>query len=60
MRAAGLQGLQPRRFVTTTVTEAGAERSPDHVERQFGAAGPDRLWVADIMTCPAIFGPPEA
>jgi putative transposase len=48
MRAAGLKGLQPQRFVTTTVTDPAADRALDQVNRQFAAAGPDRLWVADI------------
>ena len=55
MRAAGLQGLQLRRFVTTTVSDPVADRAVDQVDRQFTADGPDRLWVADITyvpTCP--------
>ena len=52
MRAAGLRGLQPRRFVTTTVGDPAADRAVDQVERQFAANGPDRLWVADITYVP--------
>jgi putative transposase len=48
MRAAGLKGLQPARFVTTTVADPAADRALDKVDRQFSADGPDRLWVADI------------
>jgi len=56
MRAAGLQGLQPRRFVITTVPEGAAARPPDQVERHFRANGPDRLWVADITYVPTWAG----
>ena len=52
MRAAGLQGLHPRRFVTTTVGDPAADRVVDQVDRQFAAADPDRLWVADITYIP--------
>jgi len=30
------------------VREVGARRAPDLVERDFVAAGPNKLWVADI------------
>jgi putative transposase len=56
MRAAGLQGLQPRRFVTTTVPDVEADRARDQVDRQFTADGPDRLWVADITYIPTWAG----
>jgi hypothetical protein len=39
-----LQGKQVR----TTVRDATGRPAPDLVERQFEAADPDRLWVADI------------
>ena len=42
MRAAGLRGLHPRRFVTTTVSDPAADRAVDQVDRQFVAEGPDR------------------
>jgi putative transposase len=35
-----------RRF--TTLADDGAERSPDLVNREFGAAAPNQLWVADF------------
>jgi putative transposase len=56
MRAAGLKGLQPQRFVTTTVTDPAADRALDQVNREFVAEGPDRLWVADITYIPTWSG----
>ena len=56
MRAAGLAGLQPRRFITTTVRDVTADRALDQVDRQFAADGPDRLWVADITYVPTWAG----
>ena len=40
MRAARLQGLRPRRFVTTTIGDPTADRALDQVDREFTAAGP--------------------
>ena len=48
MRTAGLQGVQRRRWVTTTWRDRTARPAPDLVQRAFVAAAPDRLWVADI------------
>ena len=56
MRAARLQGLRPRRFVTTTIGDPTADRALDQVDRQVTAAGPDRLWVADITYVPTWAG----
>ena len=56
MRAAGLRGLHPRRFVTTTIGDPVADRAVDQVDRQFAADGPDRLWVADITYVPTWAG----
>src|SRR5439155_16036710 len=47
MRAAGLVGCRPRPFRRTTLTDPTA-RAEDLVRRDFRAAAPDRLWVADI------------
>ena len=49
MRAAGLHGVHrsgaaPR----TTVAGSGPDPRADHVERDFTATAPNRLWVADI------------
>lgn len=51
MRAAGLRGVSPTRFVCTTTSD-GTAPSTDLVDRQFVATGPDRLWVADITYMP--------
>lgn len=48
MRAAGLRGGSRRKRIVTIVGEPGARPAPDLVQRQFTAAGPDQLWVADI------------
>ena len=56
MRAAGLRGLHPRRFVTTTIGDPASDRALDHVDRHFAAEGPDRLWVADITYLPTWAG----
>jgi putative transposase len=55
MRAAGLQGVSRRRFVTTTV-RAGGRPAPDLVDRNFTAEKPNRLWVADITYVPTWAG----
>jgi putative transposase len=56
MRDAGLAGVHRRRSVRTTRREPGATPAPDLVERDFSAAGPDRLWVADITYLPTLAG----
>ncbi|MBA3573047.1 MAG: IS3 family transposase [Pyrinomonadaceae bacterium] len=48
MRAAGLRGVTPKRFVPTTVRDKSQAASVDLVDRQFKAEGADQLWVADI------------
>ena len=48
MQAARLQGISRRRHPRTTLREVGARPAPDLVERDFVAAGPNKLWVADI------------
>ena len=53
MRAAGLTGCQRGRRRRTTVADPVAAPAPDLVDRQFtalAAAGPNRLWVADISS----------
>ena len=49
MRAAGLRGI-PRKKTRRTTCSTGAEtpRPADKVNRQFVAAAPNRLWVADL------------
>jgi putative transposase len=48
MRGAGLEGVSRRKATRTTFRDRDAQPVPDLVERDFSAAGPDRLWVADI------------
>src|SRR5712664_2131743 len=45
-----------RKWVATTVRERGARPAPDLVERNFVAAAPNRLWVADITYIPTWAG----
>jgi putative transposase len=49
MREAGIQGAKRRgRPWRTTTPDPAARRRPDLVQRDFSAAGPDRLWVGDF------------
>jgi putative transposase len=49
MRTAGIQGAKRRgKPWRTTKPDLQAMRRPDLVQRDFTAAGPDKLWVADI------------
>jgi putative transposase len=48
MRSANLTGAQRRRYRGTTRQDRQAVPAPDLVKRDFAAAGPNRLWVADI------------
>jgi putative transposase len=49
MRAHGIQGAKRRgKPWRTTMPDPAAVRPPDRVQRDFAAAGPDRLWVADF------------
>ncbi len=49
MARRGLCGVTRKRsFKVTTVADENAPRPPDLVEREFSAAAPNRLWVADI------------
>jgi putative transposase len=53
MQEAGLVGAYPRRRRRkTTVQDPRAAAAPDLVGRQFRAAGPNRLWVADLVQVP--------
>jgi putative transposase len=56
MRQGGLRGVSRRRFPTTTRREPSHRHGHDLVGRDFGAAGPDRLWVADITHVPTAAG----
>jgi putative transposase len=58
MRAAGLQGaFLRRRWRSSTRRDPRATPAPDLVNRQFTAAAPNRLWVADISRIPTGEGP---
>jgi transposase InsO family protein len=48
MGVLGLQGAVRGRRCRTTVPDEAADRPADRVNRQFIAARPDQLWVADI------------
>ena len=52
MRRARLRGVSRRKWVVTTTRDRDAQAAPDLVQRQFTAAGPDQLWVADITYVP--------
>jgi putative transposase len=56
MRVAGLEGVSRRHRFATTVRDRQARPAPDLVERNFTAAGPDQLWVADITYIPTWSG----
>ena len=56
MNTAGLYGVSRRRWVTTTVRDRAAKPASDLVERNFTAAAPNRLWVADISYIPTWAG----
>ena len=56
MRALSLRGVCRRNWITTTVRDRGARPAPDLVERNFDAAAPNRLWVADITYIPTWAG----
>jgi putative transposase len=59
MRAAGIVGVHRRRRRVPLPRPAfrAATTAPDLVHRDFAAAGPDRLWVADITEIPTGEGP---
>jgi putative transposase len=48
MRGAHVHGVSRRKQFVTTRRDETARPAPDLVRRQFEAAGPNRLWVADI------------
>jgi putative transposase len=49
MRHLGLAGMvRGRKFKVTTIPDTAATRPPDLVGRQFTAARPNQLWVADL------------
>ena len=56
LHVAGLAGVSRRRSITTTQRDRDARPAPDLVERNFAAAEPNRLWVADITYIPTWAG----
>jgi putative transposase len=56
MRGARLRGVSRRRSPTTTQREPSHWPANDLVGRDFRAAGPNQLWVADITYVPSAAG----
>jgi putative transposase len=56
LRLAGLQGCHRRKGPAAPRRTPGLPLAPDLVKRQFTAAAPDRLWVADITSVPTWAG----
>jgi putative transposase len=56
MRQAGLRGVSRRKGCWATLRDPAARPAPDLVERQFVAAAPNQLWVADITSIPTWAG----
>ena len=57
MRAASIRGVSRRRgFVVTTRRDPKQRPAPDLVKREFIAAGPNQLWVADMTYVPTWAG----
>ena len=48
MRNMGLRGAIRGKPLRTTISDKAASCPPDHVNRQFQAPAPDRLWLADF------------
>jgi hypothetical protein len=55
MRAAGITGMVARKRGRTTIRVPGVRVCEDLVDREFLAAAPNRLWVADIERHEALF-----
>src|SRR5262249_29324159 len=56
MTAAKIHGVSRRKWLATIVRDLEARPAPDLVERNFTAAAPNRLWVADITYIPTWTG----
>ena len=56
MRLEGLKGVVRGKKRRTTVSDENAYRPADLVDRQFTAAAPNRLWLADITYVPTWSG----
>jgi transposase InsO family protein len=56
MRRMGLKGVVRGKPIRTTVGDKAAPCPLDHVQRQFHAPAPNRLWVADFTYVPTWAG----
>jgi putative transposase len=56
MAAAKIHGVSRRKWLSTTVRDPQAQPAPDLVERNFAAAAPNELWLADITYIPTWTG----
>jgi putative transposase len=56
MKAAGLKGASRRQWRVTTVRDHEARPAPDLVNRNFVAAAPNCVWVADLTYIPTWAG----
>jgi transposase InsO family protein len=56
MRTEGIRAKQARRFRVTTDSRHGLTVAPNHVGRQFTAAGRDQLWMGDVTFLPTATG----
>jgi putative transposase len=56
MRTAGIVGVSRRHGIATTRRDHNARPAPDLVDRNFTAARPNQLWVADITYIPTAAG----
>ena len=52
MKQEGIAGVWRRRYRATTKRDPKERPSPDLVNRNFSASGPNQLWVADITQLP--------
>jgi putative transposase len=56
MKDLGLRGISRAKGPRTTIPGSGPDTRPDLVDRDFTAAAPDQLWVADITYCRTFAG----
>jgi len=56
MRVEGLRGISRSKGPRTTVPGAGEDTRADHLDRNFAAPAPNRVWVADITYCRTFAG----